>query len=190
MKCLVIALSGSCVYGRAMELLTNGHHSCLQCCILARCFICSRVRVRNKYKIKGSSGSDYLLSLCCSSSVLLQLVAAAEKVSKAEIRCLGSLALFKKIINTNNFGSYSNACYCYMFVSNFCPDVGYYDKRTLCIRHPYLSACFLRNLPSRYLIRDTRAKSKSSICVHSENIPSSRPVCRRNAVTSSECRCI
>ena len=77
-----------------------------------------------------------------------------------------------------------------MFVSNFCPDVGYYDKRTLCWRHPYLSACFLRNLPSRYLIRDTRAKSKFSICVHSENIPSSRPVCRRNAVTSSECRCI
>ena len=91
-KCLVIALSGSCAYGRAMELLTNGHHSCLQCCILAPCcFICSRVRVHNKYKIKGISGSDYLLSLCCSSCVLLQLVVEAEKVSKTEIGCLGSL---------------------------------------------------------------------------------------------------
>ena len=92
-KCLVIASSGSCAYGRAMEPLANGHHSCLQCYILVApcCFICSRVRVHNKYKMKGSSGSDYLLSLCCSSCVLLKLVTEAEKVSKADIGCLGSL---------------------------------------------------------------------------------------------------
>ena len=68
-----------------------------------------------------------------SSCVLLQLVTEAEKVSKVEIACLGSL---KKIINTNNFGSYSNTFY--MFVPTFALTSGITTKEHCAEgRHPY-----------------------------------------------------